>query len=80
MRVEQRRVRSGTANQGMTYWDAPAMGYTLSQAAESDDRTSGALSVMLRFGQAASLGFEYSYTGSDTFRNESVRAILRAPF
>jgi uncharacterized protein with beta-barrel porin domain len=80
LRLEQRRVRSGTANQGLSYWDAPATGYTLSQAAESDDRTSGALSVMLRFGPAASLGFEYSYTGSDTFRNESIRAILRAPF
>ena len=81
LRLEQRRVRSGTADQGLAYWDAPASPYVLRQAAEYDNRTSAALSVLMRFGLAASIGFEYSYTGSsDTFRNESLRAILRAPF
>lgn len=81
LRLEQRRVRTGAADQGVAYWDAPAATYLLQQSAESDNRTSGALSVLLRFGFAASLGFEYDYTGSSgTYRSESVRAVFRAPF
>ena len=34
----------------------------------------------MRLGFAVTFGLEYSYTGSDTFRSESVRAVVRAPF
>jgi large repetitive protein len=81
LRLEQRRVRSGRAEQSVTYLDAPAIQYVLQQPSESDDRTSVALSILMRFGFAASLAFEYSYTGSGgTFRDEGVRAMLRIPF
>ena len=81
LRVEQRRVRTSSADQGLGYWDAPTAPYMLHQPGDSDNRTNGALSLMMRFGFAASLGLEYSYTGSSgTYRNESLRAILRAPF
>jgi hypothetical protein len=81
LRVEQRRVRAGSADQGVAYADIPQVEYRLQQASESDDRTSVALSLLMRFGFAVSIGLEYAYTGSnDTFRNESFRAVLRAPF
>ncbi|MGH3581576.1 MAG: putative Ig domain-containing protein [Mycobacterium sp.] len=81
LRIEQRRVRSGSIGQGVAYADMPSTNFWLSQPSESENLTTAALSLLLRFGYAASVGLEYSYTGSsETFRNESVRAIFRAPF
>jgi hypothetical protein len=81
LRLEQRRVRIGGADQGIAYADLPQTGYALSHAAESDDLTSAALSLLLRFRSSLSIGVDYNYTASnDTIRNETVRALLRAPF
>ena len=80
LRLEQRRVRLGGADQGVAYADMPQFEYRLQQGPESDDRTTAALSLLMRFGFSVTLGLEYSYTGSDTFRSESVRAVVRAPF
>jgi large repetitive protein len=81
LRVEQRRVRTSSAEQNLAYWDMPSSSYTLNQAADSESRTNGTLSLMLRFGLGTSLGLEYSYTGGrGTYRNENARATLRAPF
>ena len=81
LRLEQRRVRLGGANQGVAYADMPQFEYRLQQGPESDDRTTAALSLLMRFGFAITLGLEYGYTGSsETFRDESFRAVVRAPF
>lgn len=66
LRLEQRRVRLDGADQGVAYADMPQLEYRLQQAPESDDRTTAALSLPMRFGFAVTLGLEYSYTGSCT--------------
>jgi hypothetical protein len=41
----------------------------------------GGLGLVLRMAGESSLGIDYSYTGSSgSYRSESVRALLRAPF
>jgi hypothetical protein len=80
LRLEQQRARISGADQGSAYADLPQTGYVLSNAAELDDLTSAALSLLLRF-RSWSVGVEYNYaTSNDTFRNETTRATLRAPF
>ena len=64
LRLEQRRVRLGCAEQGVAYADMPQLEYRLQQGPESDDRTTAALSLPMRIGFAVTLGLEYSYTGS----------------
>lgn len=77
LRIEQQRVRIGSSDQAA---DLPQTGYVLSNAAESNDLTSAALSLLLRF-RSWSVGVEYNYAASnDTFKNETTRATLHAPF
>ena len=78
LRLEQRRIRLSGSDQGVAYADMPQLEYRLQQGPESDDRTTAALSLLMRFGFAVSSGLEYSYTGSDTFRS-GASAPLCAP-
>ena len=81
LRLEQRRVRTSSADQPLTYSDLPSVPYVMLYEGGSDSQTLGGLGLLLRVREVLSFGVEYSYTGSSgTYRQESVRAILRAPF
>ena len=81
LRLEARRIRASSVDQTLSYADLPAIGYVLTEGSASDTQALGGLGLMLRMADESSLGFEYSYTGSSgTYRSETVRAILRAPF
>ncbi len=81
LRVEQRRVRSGSFDQVLTCADDPLVAHMLRQPADFDGYLDASLTVPVRFGRAASIAFEYNYANSsDTLRAESVRARLQAPF
>ena len=81
LRLEARRVRASSVDQTLSYADLPAFGYVLTEGSASDTQALGGLGLMLRMADESSLGVEYSYTGSSgTYRSETVRAILRAPF
>ena len=81
LRVEVRRVHGSALDQPLSYADLPTTTYVVYESGASDTQALGGLGLMLRVGDEMSLGVEYSYTGSSgTYRNETVRAILRAPF
>jgi hypothetical protein len=63
------------------YADLPTMTYVIADGSVSDTQMLGGLGLVLRMAGEASIGIDYSYTGSSgTYRSESVRALLRAPF
>lgn len=80
LRVEQRRVSGGVLDQLSACAEqlpaAPGL-----RESDSDGSFAASLIVPVRFGSAALVAFEYSYTSaSDAPRSESVRAHLQAPF
>jgi hypothetical protein len=81
LRLEARRVHASSVDQTLSYADLPAFGYVLTEGSASDTQALGGFGLMLRMADEVTLGVEYSYTGSSgTYRSETVRAILRAPF
>jgi hypothetical protein len=81
LRLEARRVRLSSVDQTLSYADLPAYGYVLTEGSASDTQALGGFGLMLRMADESALGVEYSYTGSSgTYRSETVRALLRAPF
>jgi Putative Ig domain len=81
LRLEARRARGSSADQTLWYADLPTMTYVIADGSVSDTQMLGGLGLVLRMAGEASIGIDYSYTGSSgTYRSESVRALLRAPF
>ena len=81
LRLEARRVHASSVDQTLSYADLPAFGYVLTEGSASDSQILGGFGLMLRMADEVTLDVEYSYTGSSgTYRSETVRAILRAPF
>jgi len=81
VRLEGRRVHMSSIDQPLSYYDWPGYGYVLSTENSSESQMLGGLGLMLRMGDEFSMGIEYSYAGNNgTYRNESLRAIVRAPF
>ena len=81
LRFEQRRMHSRAADQVVAYADAPTNVYTLKEASNSSDFTTGGIGLMLRMGFVFTVEIEYTYTtGSGTFGTETTRALLRAAF
>ncbi|MBS1135161.1 MAG: hypothetical protein H6R02_2302, partial [Burkholderiaceae bacterium] len=81
LRIEARRARGSSANQTLWYADLPTTTYVIADGSVSDTQMLGGLGLVLRMAGESSIGIDYSYTGSSgTYRSESVRALLRAPF
>jgi hypothetical protein len=81
LRIEARRARASSASQTLWYADLPTTTYVIADGSVSDTQMLGGLGLVLRMAGESSIGIDYSYTGSSgTYRSESVRALLRAPF
>ncbi len=81
LRIEARRARGSSANQTLWYADLPTTTYGIADGSVSDTQMLGGLGLVLRMAGESSIGIDYSYTGSSgSYRSESVRALLRAPF
>ncbi len=81
LRLEARRARGSSADQTLWYADLPTTTYVIADGSLSDTQMLGGLGLVLRMPGEASIGIDYSYTGSSgSYRSESVRALLRAPF
>jgi hypothetical protein len=81
LRIEARRARGSSADQTLWYADLPTTTYVIADGSMSDTQMLGGLGLVLRMAGESSLGIDYSYTGSSgSYRSESVRALLRAPF
>ncbi len=81
LRLEARRVQAPSLDQSLSYADMPGHTYVIREGGTSDTQALGGLGLVFRVDDVLSFGVEYSYTGSSgTYRNETVRAVLRAPF
>ncbi len=81
LRVEARRVHASSVDQTLWYADMPSYQYVIADGGASDSQALGGVGLVLRVADMFSFGLDYSYTGSSgTYRSESIRAILRAPF
>ena len=81
LRIEARRARGSSADQTLWYADLPTTTYVIADGSLSDTQMLGGLGLVLRMAGESSIGIDYSYTGSSgSYRSESVRALLRAPF
>jgi hypothetical protein len=59
----------------------PGHTYLIQESGATDTQALGGLGLVFRVDDVMSFGVEYSYTGSSgTYRSETVRAVLRAPF
>ena len=81
LRLEARRVQAPSLDQTLSYADMPGHAYVIHESSSTDMQALGGLGLVFRVDDVMSFGVEYSYTGSSgTYRNETVRAVLRAPF
>jgi hypothetical protein len=81
LRLEARRVQAPSLDQSLSFADMPSPTYVIREGGATDTQTLGGLGLVFRVDDLLSFGVEYSYTGnSGTYRNETVRAVLRAPF
>ena len=81
VRIEARRVSASLLDQESWYADMPADAYVLVDGGATESQLMGGVGLVARVSEAFSLDLDYSYTGaSGSYRAESIRAILRAPF
>jgi hypothetical protein len=81
LRLEARKARGTSAEQSLWYADLPTATYVITDGTATETQTLGGAGLVLRFAETLSIAFDYSYTGDrSTFRNESLRLLLRAPF
>ena len=81
LRLEARRVQAPSLDQSLSYADMPGHTYVIQESGATETQALGGLGLVFRVDDVMSFGVEYSYTGSSgTYRSETVRAVLRAPF